>query len=131
MIRVVLVGETRTAEVFLLDDGCVVTRVRRGAAQSPADAAENLERTVEACSGRRRPLLVDMSGALPLEAETRHFYSGNILVRSFLALGLLVEASALGRMMGNVYLRIARPGIPTRLFADEGEALAWLRKFLA
>jgi hypothetical protein len=131
MMSAVLVGETRTAEVFLLDDGCVVTRVRRGAAQSPADAAENLGRTVEACSGRRRPLLVDMSGALPLEAETRHFYSGSILVRSFLALGLLVEASALGRMMGNVYLRIARPGIPTRLFADEGEALAWLRKFLA
>ena len=30
-------------------------------------------------------------------------------------------------MMGNVYLRIARPGIPTQLFAEEKAALEWLR----
>ena len=30
--------------------------------------------------------------------------------------------------MGNVYLRIARPGIPTQLFTDERRALEWLIK---
>jgi hypothetical protein len=29
-------------------------------------------------------------------------------------------------MMGNVYLRIARPGIPAQLFSDEGRAVEWL-----
>jgi hypothetical protein len=29
-------------------------------------------------------------------------------------------------MMGNVYLRIAQPGVPARLFADEAQALEWL-----
>jgi hypothetical protein len=28
--------------------------------------------------------------------------------------------------MGNVYLRVARPGIPTQLFSDEARALEWL-----
>jgi hypothetical protein len=32
--------------------------------------------------------------------------------------------------MGDIYLRVARPAIPTRLFTDEREALAWLRTFL-
>jgi hypothetical protein len=29
--------------------------------------------------------------------------------------------------MGNVYLRVANPGIPTRMFDKEPKALAWLR----
>ena len=34
-------------------------------------------------------------------------------------------------MMGNVYLRIARPGIPTQLFTDEQRAVEWLIKHRA
>ena len=46
---------------------------------------------------------------------------------AFSALGLLIEATPFGRMMGNVYLRVARPGVPTRLFGDERLALGWLK----
>jgi hypothetical protein len=77
-------------------------------------------------AGRRRPILIDIRTALPLEAEVRHYYSGQVLADAFSALGLVVEASPLGRMIGNVYLRVARLGIPTQLFTDEGEALEWL-----
>jgi hypothetical protein len=124
------VVSTRTAEIVVLTDGCVVTRVRPGVAQTTLDASENLHRTIEVCGGVRRPLLVDISRCLPLEPEVRHFYTGTLLTRSFLALGLVVEASPFGRMMGSVYLRVARPGIPTRLFAEEAAALAWLRTFV-
>ncbi|MGZ3442224.1 MAG: DUF7793 family protein [Polyangia bacterium] len=34
-------------------------------------------------------------------------------------------------MMGNIYLRVARPGVPTRLFPDEASALAWLNTLVA
>jgi hypothetical protein len=74
-------------------------------------------------------LLIDIRRAQPLDAETRHHYSGQALVDSFSALALLVEASPLGRMMGNVYLRVARPGIPTRLFVEEERAAEWLFRF--
>ena len=77
-------------------------------------------------AGQRRPLLVDISEALPLDAEVRHYYSGQVLVDGFTALALVIHASPLGRMMGNVYLRVARPGIPTRLFNEPAVARAWL-----
>jgi hypothetical protein len=117
---------TATARVELDPRGFVTTRIREGAAQSLEDARENLAATIEVCAGSRRPLLVDISRCRPLEPEVRHFYSGEILVASFVALALLIDASPLGTMMGNVYLRIARPGIPTQLFTDEARALAWL-----
>ena len=122
---------TRTAEVHLRDDGCVIARLDDGAVQTLDDASANLSATVLACQGQRRPLLVDISRCVPLEPEVRHYYTGEVLVQSFLALAMLVEATPFGRMMGNVYLRVARPGVPTRLFDSEASALAWLRAFLS
>ena len=122
--------ETPTARIALGDDGVLVVRIRNGAHQRPVDARENLESALTEGAGRRRPLLVDITGSPPIDAETRHLYSGQTLAAGFTALALLVEASPLGQMMGNVYFRVARPGIPTHLFTDEGRAVEWLKGYL-
>ncbi len=118
--------DTKTARIGLSESGLVIVRIRNGAYQSLADAKENLAVALSETAGRRRPLLIDIRGAQPLDADVRHHYSGQTLVEGFTALVLLIDASALGRMMGNVYLRIARPGIPTQLFTDEARATEWL-----
>jgi hypothetical protein len=121
--------DTRTARINLNGQGLLVVRINAGAYQSLDDAKENLAAAVSETDGRRRPLLIDIRTAKPLDADARHHYSGQTLVESFSALALLVEASPFGRMMGNVYLRIARPGIPTQLFAEETQALKWLTNY--
>jgi hypothetical protein len=108
----------------------IVVSILEGVRQQPDDARENLDGCMAVGAGRRRPLVIDIRRALPLDAETRHLYSGQTLTEGFTALALLVEASPLGRMMGNVYFRVARPGIPTRLFTDEQAALDWLRAYV-
>ena len=117
---------TRTAKIALSDAGVVVVRINAGAYQSLGDAKENLAAAVSETAGRRRPLLIDIRSARPLEADARHHYSGQTLIERFSAMALLIEASPFGRIMGNVYLRIARPGIPTLLFSDEADAVKWL-----
>jgi len=124
------VTRTSTAEIALRGEGIVVTRIEAGVQQSLDDARENLAATVQACGSQKRPLLVDISRCRPLEPEVRHYYTGKVLVDSFLALALVVEATPFGRMVGNIYLRVARPGVPTRLFPDEASALAWLNTFV-
>jgi hypothetical protein len=121
-------ADTETAVVHLSGDGLVIVRIRDGAYQSLENAKTNLATAVAATAGTRRPLLVDIRTAQPLDADARHHHSGQTLVEGFLALALLVDSSPFGRMMGNVYLRVARPGIPTQLFTDEGRALEWLIK---
>ena len=122
---------TATAEIALREDGIVVTRIQTGVQQSLADARQNLAATVATCGQKKRPLLVDISRCRPLDPEVRHYFTGEVLVESFTALALVVEATPFGRMMGNIYLRVARPGVPTQLFADEAGALAWLRTFVS
>jgi hypothetical protein len=121
--------ETETAFVELGSDGVLSVRIRTAAAQSLVNARENLSAALEMGAGKRRPLLVDISEALPLEAEVRHYYSGQVLVDGFTALAMVIHASPVGRMMGNVYLRVARPGIPTKLFAESSMARAWLMTY--
>lgn len=118
--------DTRTARVHLNGDGLVVVRIRDGARQTISDARSNLAAALSATAGRRRPLLVDIRGAEPLDAAVRHQYSGSVLAAGFVAIGLLVEGSPLGRMMGNLYLRVAIAGIPMQLFVDERRAVEWL-----
>lgn len=117
---------TTTARIDLNAQGLLIVRINDGAEQTLEDARENLAAAVAETGGTRRPLLIDIRTAKPITADARHHYSGQTLVDRFSALALLVEASPFGRMMGNVYLRVARPGIPTQLFADETQALAWL-----
>ena len=118
--------ETETAFIELGTDGVLSIRIRTNAAQSIANAKENLSAALEVGAGKRRPFLVDISEAQPLSAEVRHYYSGQVLVDGFTAMALVIHASPFGRMMGNIYFRVARPGIPTRLFTEPIEARAWL-----
>ena len=119
--------QTRTAIVERTSSGLITVRVRAGERQSVSDAKDNLSAALELRSGERRPILIDIRDAVPLDGEVRRFYSGTVLA-DFSALALLVRANPLGRMIGNVYLRIANTGIPTRLFSDEPAAIEWLRR---
>lgn len=122
---------SRPPHTVSLEEGIVVVRVPRDVEQDPEYARVSLQRAIDARGGVRRPLLVDVRGARPLTPETRHVYKGPEIVAAFTAFALLVDGNPVGRMMGNVYLRIARLGLPTQLFADESEARAWLRGFVS
>jgi hypothetical protein len=118
--------ETRSATVELLE-GLLVVRIRPGVQQTLEDARANIDACHEQANGQRPGLLLDIRKAVPLDPPVRHFYTGSVVVDACSALALLVETSPLGRIMGNVYLRVANPGVPTQVFDREPKAVAWLR----
>lgn len=125
--------DTRTASIGMHSSGCVIVRVL-GIEQTVTDARENVAVAIEVAGGLQRcPLLVDITRTAPLVSEVRHYYVGGALTNNFTALGLLVEPSPMGRMMGNVFLRMieaadsSRAGVaPTQLFEVEDSAIEWL-----
>lgn len=117
---------TATAVAQARADGIIAIRINQGANQSLVEAHENVALLRSLAAGRRAPLLIDMSGALPLAPDVRHYYADPKLADAFSAMALVVAASPLGRVMGNVYMRMARTGVPMRLFPDEPSAVAWL-----
>jgi hypothetical protein len=118
--------DTRTGRIEVVEDQIVVARIG-DQVQTLDDARENLDACARLAAPDRKPLLIDMRAARPLLPEVRHHYSGERLDPFFSAMGLMVRGNPLGLTMGNIYLKIARPGIPTRIFVQEPKALAWLR----
>lgn len=120
---------TATATVFLAEPGFVRVNIHVQAKQTLEDAKVNLAAAIQACASKKRPLMTDIREAQPLEPEARRYYSGQVLVDHFSALALLVDVSPFGRTMANIYLRVAKPAIPTQMFTEEASAIAWLTEF--
>jgi hypothetical protein len=117
------------AKVFLRDDGVVVARIHPGVRQTIEIARANLRAAIAMRGPKLRPILVDIQGAEPLAPEVRREYTGDVVGTAFSAIAILIEGNLFGRMIGNIYLRVATLALPTQLFADEESALVWLRRY--
>src|SRR5262249_18264810 len=110
--------------ISLVDGGIVQVGIRPDIQQTKEDAYENVR---VACELVSRPwVLVDLRQAQLLEADVRVIYKDGC--KDFSGVAFVVANHPLGRMMGNIYLRLARPGVPARIFASIPDALQWLRE---
>lgn len=117
---------TRAAEILFNADGFVRVNVRPDIKQELKDAQENMKAV---CKEYKIPLIVDLRKAKPVDPEIRRFYSGQVLNDHFLSMAILIDITVVGRMMANVYLSVAKPEIPTKVFTDDAEAVSWTKSF--
>jgi hypothetical protein len=89
------------------------------------DAREDIEAIRKLGKGKRLPVLVDIREVRSADRDARAYFGGAEAARVELAAAILV-GSPLSRMIGNFYLTVSAPLIPTRLFASYAEAIAWL-----
>jgi hypothetical protein len=70
-----------------------------------------------------------MKGLKSVSKDAREYLAneGTALVKA----GALVISSLLTEMIGNIFLSVNKPKVPTRLFLDEATAIAWLKQFIA
>jgi hypothetical protein len=120
-------NETRTV-VFTFAD-IIVGRFRAGAEVTVDDARENVALCHRMNAGGKRPVLVDLRAIKSQTAEARAYLAGPEGSAICQAVGLLI-GSPVSRVLGNFYLGLNKPLVPTRLFTSEEEAQAWLRSFL-
>lgn len=119
---------TTTAGITLQDDGIVRILVKEGANIQLADV-ENHFRVIERLSeGKKVPVLIDARVNYSMSAEARaysamHSSSGRLATA-------FITKSAAGKHVANLYMNINKPAIPTRVFNDEAEAIAWLKTHL-
>lgn len=78
--------------------------------------------------GKRYPVLVDMKGVKSSTGAARKYLAttGATLV----TVGALITGSALNKTIGNLFLKIDMPPVPTKLFTNEEKARAWLRQYM-
>jgi len=121
-------AETRTVTITFGEDGILVVRSHPGHDQSADDARENLETCRQLVGDKKAPVLVDLRQMGVLENQARKVYATE--ADFALAQAMLVD-SAFTRIAANLFIRIANPVQPTRMFSSEDEAIQWLKGILA
>ena len=78
--------------------------------------------------GKSFTLLVDMRGIRSITKEARTYLAtiGSTLVKA----GALITGSPWNKTIGNIFLAIDKPQVPTKLFTEESKALEWLDQFV-
>lgn len=93
------------------------------------EVAKNcVENRIRFSNGLSYPCLIDMKGVRSISKDARE-YLATEGARNIKA-GALIIDSALSKMVGNIFLTINKPAVPTKLFTNELEAKEWLKKYL-
>jgi len=98
-----------------------------GVTASAEDAREQFEHQRPMLEGQPLPFLMDIRKARGISREARAMFASTEAATIFAATALLI-GSPLSRALGNFFLGLNKPQMPTRLFTSEAEALSWLRE---
>lgn len=121
--------EMRSGVVSLGDDGIIRAKLKPQIQFGLEDAREAMRLVSELGQGKPRPILVDMTEIMAMDREARVYFASEDTAKLESAAALLIR-SPLTRAIGNFFMGLNKPFIPTRLFTSEDEALAWLKGFV-
>jgi hypothetical protein len=118
----------KVARLWLGQDGIVRIIHVPNAAVTLEDAKETMAAYLKINEGVRRPLFVDTKEMKSLAREARQYYAGEEAARVASAVAIIVD-TPVSRVLGNFYLGLSSPHLPSRLFTSEDEALEWLKGY--
>lgn len=124
------VQTVKVAKVWLGDDGIARVVHVPDVDLTLADAQETMAAYSRATGGNRCPLFVDTRRMRSMSRESRHYYASAEAAEVASAVALLVD-TPVSRVLGNFYRGLSNPYLPTRVFTNETDALAWLQGYRA
>ena len=119
----------RNAEVWVGEDGIARVIWVPGAEVTLEDAHEIMAAYNKLRNGKRLPLLIDTRTMRTFAREARHYFAGAEAAAVASAAAIVVE-TPVSKVLGNFYLGLSNPHLPSRLFSSEDAALVWLKGYL-
>ena len=114
-------------ETTLDPRGFILSRVAP-LAEIELDHAQQNTRVVRELSGDQvYPILVDIRKIRSISKEARDHFAMRDRKPGVIAIAMLVS-SPLSRIIGNFFLGLNHPAVPTRMFTDRDKAEEWIMK---
>ncbi|MDQ3191064.1 MAG: STAS/SEC14 domain-containing protein [Bacteroidota bacterium] len=97
------------------------------------DLAKNIvESRLKISDGITRPILIDIRNLVSVDKAAREYLASHEAT-FLLSAGAISFGSTFKNYMailaGNVFIKIDKPAIPTKLFTEKDKALQWLRTY--
>jgi hypothetical protein len=110
------------------EDGIARTKVKKGSEVKLEHAQENSAVVNSFYVDRKFPLLIDARGIKSISRDARNFFTTNGRATNTLAFAIIIDSSV-SKVVGNFFLGINKPAVPTKLFSDDKSAVKWLKQF--
>jgi hypothetical protein len=114
---------------WIREDGIACTKVKKGSEVTVEYARENSNAVNTLLKEKKRPLLIDSRGIKSMTRDARNQFSTKGRETQTLAFGIVI-GSQVSKVIGNFFMGINKPAVPTRLFDNEEGAIQWLKQFL-
>lgn len=108
------------------EDGIARTKVKPNSEIILEHAAENSKAVNSLFTDKKFPIMIDARGIRSMTREAREFFSTRGRDTNTCAFGIVIK-SPLSRTVGNFFLGLNKPAVPTRLFDNETDAVEWLK----
>jgi hypothetical protein len=112
---------------FWMEDGVMYGEYKSDVVIDLEAARKIADDRIRLANGVSRPFLGYVDGMSSVTKEARDFFSKNDGVKHMKKLAL-ITTSPVSRIVGNFWLQISRPTVPTRLFLSKEDALNWLKE---
>ncbi|HRF99613.1 MAG TPA: hypothetical protein PKZ75_00770 [Bacteroidia bacterium] len=110
------------------EDGIARTSVKPNIDIVLEHAVENSAVVTSFFKDKKFPILIDARNIKSMSYEARHHFSAHGRETKTNAFGIII-GSPISRVLGNFYLGINKPAVPTKLFDNEEDATKWLKQF--
>jgi hypothetical protein len=104
--------------------------VKRGKTFNEADLAESKRLSSEFLPNAKFFVLMEGEEDATVSTDAKRLAASKEYAQYTSALALCTSNLA-SRIMGNLFLKVNKPAVRTRMFETRGEALAWLHKQMA
>ena len=120
---------TQTQKVWVDKDGIIRNTVLPNAEITLAEAKIVVQAIIKITKGKRSPIFVDSRQIKIMTREARQYLASEESTRILSAIAVLV-ASPISKIIGKFFINFSKPFMPTQLFTNKNDALAWLKEFL-
>lgn len=112
---------------FWIEDGIMYGEYKEDVVIDLEAAKKVAEDRIKLCNNTSYPFLGTTRGLQNFSREAREYFSEEPGTR-FMKKLAIISTSTIDRMVGNFFLKINHPTVPTRLFSNKEDALKWLRE---
>lgn len=120
--------ELPTSRIWREDSGIVCVMSIKAKEQTVEEAKASLEAMRNYLGDEKVCMLIDVTHSSESSRELRAFAAEELpkIVKAV----AMVSASALGKMIANLFFNLKSQPYPVKMFNDENEARTWLKRFL-
>ncbi|HLC82199.1 MAG TPA: hypothetical protein VJI69_00115 [Bacteroidia bacterium] len=121
--------ELNSATISLRNDRIILYSIKDNITISAKDSNEMVEAAGKLGNFQKFPVLIVGGKHTLADKEAREFGAGQEGTKYALAVAFVLKSLA-QKILGNAYIKINKPIVPTRLFDNEEKAIEWLKTFL-